>query len=599
MSMTFPPDVRGQLLSQLTASLEQRSIADLRRMAQLWRWPVKGPSKAGIVQAVAANLSDPSIMQRSFAELPAQEQLALTLLTVIAIRGKVSDIVVRILSAATSAAVSESDASSHFEDLLARGLIYFDHSRGYVVPGIYREWLPGIAPAGLQLSTAQRLEPRPTFSAAMLSSRVEDLLYAIGVDRPALRTPPIQARSTEVVPRGGPFGAEVLAQWGYDAEDEKNLARFLLMALLHGKLIEVAIERSGAVLQVNTANLANWSSLAPMEQQASLTRFWQVQSAQTAALALPHNSRWNEIDLAVEQLRREGSPHRLVQAGYADAVDYAIEGLALQLRAALASIVDLLARDTWYSFDGLCELVRCILPDPFYLPSLGRMLQWAERSEKRTEVALDQQTWRATNGALLAAWLAGPAAWLGLVQLAYDGQRLVAFRRPNALQPSQAARLPGDAVRFLREGQLALRTYWQAADLRSLVRQIAALEARDHRQLTFRLDPGVFRTALERGATAGQVIEDFARFGFPLPQEVQKRLRSWEDRAGRFQLYEDLAAVEFGDSLALREVQAAVDIGKLEAYPASPQCLVILNPTAVPSMVEDLRRRGYLPKVIS
>lgn len=597
--MTFPPDVRKQLLKQLASSLEDRTIADLRRLAQIWHWPVKGTAKAAIAQTLVASLTDPSIMQPAFANLPAQEQAALTLLTVVAIGGNTGQIVARILAAATGADIGETEAFNLVSDLVARGLVYFEQNQGYIVPAIFKEWLPAIAPAALHLSGAQRFEAKPALSAAMLSMRVEDLLYSIGADRPTLPSRHHLPKPAEVTPRSGPFNTEMLAHWGYDSSDDKDLARFLLMALVHGRLLEVNIERSTSVLQVNATAQAPWSGLTPAEQRAMLNRFWHAYSAQSTAIGLPYPYRWNEIDLAMEHLRRENSPYRLIQMGYTDAVDYALEALALQLRVFLASIVNLLVQDTWCSFEGLCRLARSLLPDLLFSPNLGNQVQWAEKTQKLNSNTMTEQTWQATHGELVAAWLAGPAAWLGLVEVAYDQKRLVAFRRPGTPVPSQSVLAPRDTLSFLVDGRLTLRTYPQAAELRHLVRQIARLDGRDHRQLTFRLDPVVFRTAFDRGATAAQIIESFARFGFPLPREIRERITAWQSRAGRFRLYEDLAAVEFADDLTLREVQAALDLSKLAAFPASPRCLLVLNPDAVPSMVEDLRRRGYLPKVTS
>ncbi len=52
-------------------------MSSLRQMAKLWGWPVKGTAKTALVQALAANLSDPATMIPACAELPAMEYDAL------------------------------------------------------------------------------------------------------------------------------------------------------------------------------------------------------------------------------------------------------------------------------------------------------------------------------------------------------------------------------------------------------------------------------------------------------------------------------------------------------------------------------------------
>ena len=95
------------------------------------------------------------------------------------------------------------------------------------------------------------------------------------------------------------------------------------------------------------------------------------------------------------------------------------------------------------------------------------------------------------------------------------------------------------------------------------------------------------------------MVQGFASQGFPLPPEKVQRLMTWQSRLGRYRIYDQMAAVEVADDMALREVQATLEATRREFYGASPRCLLILDPAATPSMVDDLRRRGYMPKVLS
>jgi hypothetical protein len=40
-------------------------------------------------------------------------------------------------------------------------------------------------------------------------------------------------------------------------------------------------------------------------------------------------------------------------------------------------------------------------------------------------------------------------------------------------------------------------------------------------------------------------------------------------------------------------------LGRAELYPISPRCLVVLHPETLPALLDELRRKGYTPQVIS
>ena len=68
---------------------------------------------------------------------------------------------------------------------------------------------------------------------------------------------------------------------------------------------------------------------------------------------------------------------------------------------------------------------------------------------------------------------------------------------------------------------------------------------------------------------------------------------------GRHQIYDNLGVIEFSDDETLAEVQATTGLGRADLYPISPRCLVALRPEAIPGLLEELRRKGYTPQVVS
>jgi hypothetical protein len=79
---------------------------------------------------------------------------------------------------------------------------------------------------------------------------------------------------------------------------------------------------------------------------------------------------------------------------------------------------------------------------------------------------------------------------------------------------------------------------------------------------------------------------------------MQNTLRQWQANAGRHQIYDDLAVIEFGDDFVLAELQASTSLARTNVYPVSPRCLLVLQPQTIPGLLEELRRKGYTPQMI-
>jgi GAF domain-containing protein len=103
---------------------------------------------------------------------------------------------------------------------------------------------------------------------------------------------------------------------------------------------------------------------------------------------------------------------------------------------------------------------------------------------------------------------------------------------------------------------------------------------------------------LRRGLTVADVAGQFAAAGFPLPPAMAQQLQTWQARAGRHHLYDNLAAVELSEDVLLAEIQAIAHLLGVPIYQASPRCLLVLEPAAVPRLADELVRRGYTPKVL-
>ena len=198
----------------------------------------------------------------------------------------------------------------------------------------------------------------------------------------------------------------------------------------------------------------------------------------------------------------------------------------------LLNLVRVFKEDVWYSVSRLMELIYHLRRDLFFWTAYHVGWNWYDGDTRLDAHQMNQRIWSDTYGALVEAWLAGPANWLGIVEVALEGGRAAAFMRPSSPTSATNAQLAADSLRFLPDGRLILRNSWQTSDLRQLIRKIAVETARDRETTAFAMAPAAFRQTLRDGQSAEQVIQAFADAGFALPQAHSARLHDWQTRHG-------------------------------------------------------------------
>ena len=90
----------------------------------------------------------------------------------------------------------------------------------------------------------------------------------------------------------------------------------------------------------------------------------------------------------------------------------------------------------------------------------------------------------------------------------------------------------------------------------------------DRASTTYRLDALTFRAPA--GGAADEPIRELAANGFPLPAASADKLKRWEARDGRYQLYDDLAVIELAEDTAQAEVKAIARLLGARLYEAAP-----------------------------
>ncbi len=602
MPQTLPPEQRAQLLQQLTNSLNALTVQELRSIAAVWGWTLRGNLKALIVEQVTEQLADAEQLAAGFRTLPPIQRESLAWLSGSLGKGDLTTALHNALRLGSGFTLVKEEAGQVFAALRARGLLILNAYQGYGVPAIYGEWLPGASAAGLH--HAGRPDAEPAVGAGKLNGHVEHLLTTIQSDKPPISAgrptaaapaaPQLRA-TTLIQARPGLVAEEILRGWGYGTPEELALARTLLDLLLTGGLVTVSDHLLGGKrVAPEQKALTAWRDQSPAVHQQTLRNIW-LTAWQKTGPNTPHLSLgWNELDMTRDAVR--GYTFRqTLQWATRDQLEREVGFL----RGWLTSLVQRLQPDTWYSFTHFCGLVYHLQRD---------LLQWYQYYPTwhwyRDQTALDPsqlslETWLTTYGMLIAVCLDGPMRWLGFLQVAVEGGQVVAFLRPSAVVERDDVSLPVDTIRFDAANTLMLRNIWQAGELRQLVRQIAVETERGREATTYRLDTATFREALRAGRSAGQLAQAFANTGFPLPAALVAVLEQWQAKAGRHQIYDNLAVIEFGDDVILEEIQATTSLGRAQVYAVSPRCLVILDPSAVQPLVDELRKKGYTPQVVA
>ena len=386
------------------------------------------------------------------------------------------------------------------------------------------------------------------------------------------------------------MNAETLIRWGYVTAGEQHLARFLLEQMVTGGLIKVEPASAGGRLALVADAIRAWEELTAVARLNRL-REWCVLAFQQPGLRVAGT--WSEIDLALQDLQT----YQLRIAYYYASAEQLQRQLAI-LRAWLLGLIQCLAPDAWLSIEQLGALIYHLHRDLLSWDNNPPSWRWHRGDLLLDPQQMDFDTWLGTYGRLIVAIFTGPASWLGFVQVSYADGEPVAFRYVEQVEAGAAADIPPDALRFPAADVAVLRNSWQTGELRQLIRRIALETGRNATATTYRLETTAFRQALQDGLSAVQIAASFAAIGFPLPAATQDILQTWQDRAGQYHLYDNLAVLEFSDDVHPEEMRVIMEAAAGRFHPVSPRCLVILDPDAIPALVDDLRRRGYTPRVL-
>ena len=343
----------------------------------------------------------------------------------------------------------------------------------------------------------------------------------------------------------------------------------LLRRLIHG-LEWLRLTDSGH-LRPDPGPVVSWLRSSTAEQRGVLFEAWRDDSA------------WNDL-FHVSTIHPEDTG-----AWHND---------PLVARKAILRHLGMRVSSTWYAIDDFVSAVKEVDPD-FQRPD-GDYTSWYIRDGATGAYLSGFESWDAVEGALIRFLIAGPLAWLGMVDL---GQGIrdsspIAFRLTHA--GAVALDLTGITPE-LEPGPLALRpdfTVLVPPPRRYERFQLARVADWVHTSefYIYRLSPMSLERARQQGIPLARVLEFLGRTtGAPVPRFIEAALTRWEARGGEVQI-ERSVLLRLPSEELMAQVVSSSRIRHLIKEQLGPTAAVVREQDW-PRLVIALGEMGLLPEV--
>lgn len=272
----------------------------------------------------------------------------------------------------------------------------------------------------------------------------------------------------------------------------------------------------------------------------------------------------------------------------------------------------------WRDPDSLVELCRKLEPRLLQGEAATSREAWwfvdPRRSQERLKLS-EKRDWQFIWRAVVAAILAGPMHWLGLVELAPGNHGPVGFRPLPALRgfgeleakegfdaplagSFTFAPDPEDGDRGRAPGSIIVPAGTPAEAAHRTLALLGELADASPAGLCYRLTTNRVREQFDLGLTIRdlvRVLESHA--GGSLPDELRATLERWWSGFGTIRLYDDITLIELADDLLLAELLATSTLGSALVHTFSPR-LIAVDPTMVDGILADLTRFGHTPHLL-
>jgi len=216
--------------------------------------------------------------------------------------------------------------------------------------------------------------------------------------------------------------------------------------------------------------------------------------------------------------------------------------------------------------------------------------------------------WRHSAGRIIEHILSEALMWFGALDVRITDGVLDAFRitplgesllglRDGALlvqaTPAEHER-KAEPIDWVDQRTLRVPPAPNRAEFISLVRQVAD---RGSAPFCYIFTTASIERALGAGLTADDVAAQFKSAKVNLPKPVTELFKTLARRHGRVRVYPSLTVLELSDDFAAKELAASTSFNEHAIYQISPRAFV-MREEAVDRLIEELKAKGYTPRVI-
>jgi hypothetical protein len=261
---------------------------------------------------------------------------------------------------------------------------------------------------------------------------------------------------------------------------------------------------------------------------------------------------------------------------------------------------------TWVSFPAF--IAHCKL----HIPHLLFPRQYGPRAERYSSTSnpygwdfrlrrgwlTHREGWHLVEGGFVHAVVAGPLAWLGLVEQDH-AEHAQKFSVPLAAiaMTEQTQLVPQETTwgRLIVQPNFELVALAPVSEVLLIKLDRFADRVSLERVAQYRLSKASVTRAIQFGLHAGQIqseLEEAA--GGDIPQNVSYSLSEWERQARRVEVWPAATIVEVDDEALLDSLLAAPETRGLFKRRLTP-CLVEVAPYQLAAVQEILWRHNYLP----
>nr|MBC7245005.1 hypothetical protein [Chloroflexota bacterium] len=618
--------------SILSDLIEQLSLNELREIARLREWRIKGSTKADYRTALAPLLVNPTEIARAVTSLPDALREALRAAFVVEEGNGIAPTTlaqaITALRGAAGPVLKPVEAAGLLSDLARWGLLLRWHnspdgSLRYLFPWEVQRHVPPL------LGWCAQIAQAPTDQ--IQSQKRDDIVHLLYAVWERIAQQPLTLPSPPKPP-SRKHHTPALGNWPYEPEEAEirlGKNREWMNSLQYGMsvpasvrllddavLSELAPLTGGDVEEVEflchllcDLELVSGEKGYLLARPALMNDFLSNPKHRQYAWILQtylSMQRWSELDMLLRADRRLTLWRRPIPFFTYEQFRFQL----LRMRHILLRFLATAGEEGWCLLADMEAALRLLWPHFSAILDIQRQtwlqnlwgLSW--RGDKRELKTENEQDWRAAQGGFLRALLTGPLFWLGFVELSRKDGELVAVRMHGLAdwmwnRPSPAPEeLPLGEPVTIDEANLAIVVHPGTVppQAHTLLGRIARLEEATPTRFVYRLDMRTAYATFERGELLDDLLGTWEKvMPVPFPASLREALAEWWARYGQVRLYEGFALLELGDDIALLELEASTPLREYIVAKLSPR-LVLVAEDAVDELLQAFTTKGYTPK---